>query len=86
MAISATPSEIAFAENVLAVLPEMPLYARVDLVPGLDGKPMLMELELVEPSLFLSFDAAAPAVFADAIERRLLQRQPLATQAVGVQV
>lgn len=29
------------------------LYARVDLVRELDGRPVLMELELVEPSLFL---------------------------------
>ena len=29
------------------------LYARVDLVDGDDGEPRLMELELVEPNLFL---------------------------------
>jgi len=29
------------------------LYARVDVAPGADGKPLVMELELVEPSLFL---------------------------------
>jgi len=42
------------------------LYARVDLVPGPEG-PMLMELELVEPSLFLETDLAAPARAAEAI-------------------
>ena len=31
----------------------VPLYARVDLVRGEDGKPCVLELELVEPSLFL---------------------------------
>lgn len=30
-----------------------PLYARVDVIPGADGRPQLMELELVEPSFFL---------------------------------
>lgn len=35
-----------------------PLYARVDLIDQADGKPMLLELELVEPSLFF---ATAPA-------------------------
>ncbi len=35
-----------------------PLYARVDLIDHTDGKPMLLELELVEPSLFF---ATAPA-------------------------
>lgn len=29
------------------------LYARIDLIRELDGTPVLMELELVEPSLFL---------------------------------
>jgi hypothetical protein len=30
-----------------------PAYARVDLARGADGRPLLMELEIVEPSLFL---------------------------------
>lgn len=43
-------------ETALRILRESglaPLYARVDLVRELDGRPVLMELELVEPSLFL---------------------------------
>jgi hypothetical protein len=31
-----------------------PLYARVDLVPGPAGDPILMELELVEPNFYLN--------------------------------
>ena len=46
------------------------LYARVDLV-RLDGAWALMELELVEPSLFLSHFAPAARALADAIARRL---------------
>jgi hypothetical protein len=46
------------------------LYARVDLVPGPSG-PLLMELELVEPSLFLDTDPAAAARVAAAIADRL---------------
>jgi O-ureido-D-serine cyclo-ligase len=42
------------------------LYARVDLVPGPDG-PVVLELELVEPSLFLATDPAAADRAADAI-------------------
>ena len=34
------------------------LYARVDLVETVDG-PVLMELELIEPDLFLTFYGAA---------------------------
>ena len=45
------------------------LYARVDLVATPDGW-AVMELELVEPSLFLSFDDAAAARLARAIARR----------------
>lgn len=43
-----------------------PLYARVDLLPGADG-PVIIELELTEPSVFVGFDDDAPERFADAI-------------------
>lgn len=51
-----TPAELDVAERALAAVPNAPelLYARVDLVDGEDGQPRVMELELVEPSLFLS--------------------------------
>lgn len=49
------------------------LYARVDLVPGPDG-PLLMELELVEPSLFLDLRDGAASRAADAIARHLRWR------------
>ncbi|GHB34432.1 ATP-grasp domain-containing protein [Streptomyces viridiviolaceus] len=50
-----TPAELSVAERALAAVPEAPelLYARVDLVDGADGRPCVMELELVEPNLFL---------------------------------
>ncbi|MFE0803959.1 RimK family alpha-L-glutamate ligase [Streptomyces sp. NPDC058812] len=49
------PAELAVAESALAAVPDAPelLYARVDLVDGEDGRPRVMELELVEPNLFL---------------------------------
>jgi glutathione synthase/RimK-type ligase-like ATP-grasp enzyme len=37
----------------VAVRGEAPLYGRVDIARGEDGAPMVMELELIEPSLFL---------------------------------
>lgn len=55
-------SELALAERTLAATTrlrqlEVPLpYARIDLLPGPDGQPCLLELELTEPSLF--FDQA----------------------------
>jgi glutathione synthase/RimK-type ligase-like ATP-grasp enzyme len=50
-----TPAELTVAERALAAVPDPSglLYARVDLVDGDDGTPRLMELELVEPNLFL---------------------------------
>ncbi|MER7741112.1 hypothetical protein ABTX34_22780 [Streptomyces sp. NPDC096538] len=50
-----TADELAVAEAALGAVPGAPdlLYARVDLVDGDDGRPRVMELELVEPNLFL---------------------------------
>lgn len=63
-----TEAQHAVAKAALAAAPTGPLlYARVDLIPGPDGEPLLTELELTEPSLFLSTDEGAPARFADAV-------------------
>ncbi|MFR9798256.1 ATP-grasp domain-containing protein [Streptomyces sp. MS06] len=50
-----TAAELSVAERALAAVPAADelLYARVDLVDGEDGRPCVMELELVEPNLFL---------------------------------
>ncbi|MEU2716811.1 hypothetical protein [Streptomyces sp. NPDC007205] len=50
-----TSAELAVAHKALAAVPggDGLLYGRVDLVDGEDGEPRLMELELVEPNLFL---------------------------------
>jgi hypothetical protein len=47
-----------FGDAVLAAVSRPWLYARVDLVET-DRGPMLMELELIEPDLFLTPTAAA---------------------------
>jgi hypothetical protein len=49
------------------------LYARVDLVPGPEGTPMVIELELTEPSLFLATSPRAADRFAAAVVERLRQ-------------
>lgn len=51
--------ERRFAARALAGLGPGLLYARVDVARGDDGSPMLMELELIEPSLFLVHSKAA---------------------------
>jgi len=57
--------EIALAEAALAVAPSSTTYARVDLVSTGRG-PVVMELELVEPALFLDADPRAAENFVDA--------------------
>ena len=58
-----TPAELAVAEQALSAIPGAPdlLYARVDLVDGENGEPRVMELELVEPNLFLSLHTGSVA-------------------------
>jgi hypothetical protein len=63
-----SPAERAVAEQVLAGLAR-PLYARVDLLPTVDG-PVVLECELAEPSLFLQYAPGAVDRLADAILRR----------------
>ena len=63
------PALIEFSQRVLAPIPQRTLYARVDLVELPNGQPAVMELELIEPSLYLSYDADSAARFADAIQR-----------------
>ena len=61
-------AERALADQVLAAVDEPLLYARVDLLAGQDG-PLLLELELTEPFLFLDFADGAADRFAAAIAR-----------------
>lgn len=47
--------ELALATSALAALPfGLPLYARVDMVRDGSGAPVVLEVELTEPSLFLA--------------------------------
>ena len=48
-----------------------PLYARIDLVPGTSGDPLLLELELAEPSLFLPQSDAGPERLVEAVQGEL---------------
>lgn len=78
---TASPSAdaVALAEDVLdaasallGILRAELLYARVDLVRGADGKPLLLELELTEPSLgFRQADPSAALRFASAVRQQL---------------
>jgi len=62
----------AQAARVLTTLDEMPLYARVDGVAR-GSAFLLMELELIEPNLFLAYGDGAADRFARAILGRIAQ-------------
>ena len=61
---------IEAGSKALAALAEVPLYARVDGIVR-DGEFLLMELELIEPNLFLDLQAGSPEAFASALAERL---------------
>jgi O-ureido-D-serine cyclo-ligase len=59
----------AFAAEVLAAVTArfgVPLYARVDIAADADGRPVLMELEAIEPNLYLATALGAAERFARA--------------------
>ena len=66
--VDAVPALVAASTAVMKSIEPVPLYARVDFVRH-QGRFVLMELELVEPSLYLRMDAGAPERFAAAFER-----------------
>ncbi|WP_089156133.1 ATP-grasp domain-containing protein [Micromonospora sp. NBS 11-29] len=74
---AATDEQRAVAEQVLAAVPggaDRLLYARVDLIPGPDGSPVLVEVELTEPSLFVGYADGAPDRLAEAVVTHLARR------------
>jgi hypothetical protein len=70
-AVEISPAEAALAVRALATVEGPLLYARVDAAPGPDGEPVVMELELLEPSLFFCQSPAALERFVAGIARRL---------------
>jgi O-ureido-D-serine cyclo-ligase len=64
--------ELAVAKAALAALSGGPLaYARVDLIRAADGSPVLLELELTEPSLFFPYGDGSADRFASTLVARL---------------
>lgn len=67
----AAPDELAFAERAAAACQPQPAYARIDVVRDNEGELAVMELELVEPELFLRFCPEAADVLAEHLSRVL---------------
>ena len=71
---SSSPAERAVADAALAAIPgrlDRVLYARVDVIPDASGEPVVLELELTEPSLFFRHDHTAAPRLAAALLARL---------------
>jgi hypothetical protein len=72
-----TPAQRATAQSVFDAVGDLvpgsavPLYARIDLVDDADGTPVVLELELTEPSLFLPQAPDAATNLVRAVEAEL---------------
>lgn len=66
---------VELAKAALAAAPAAATYARVDVLRGANGAFQVMEMELIEPALFLDGNARAEAAFADAVMRAVDQRR-----------
>jgi hypothetical protein len=70
-------AELGVAARALQAMPfETPLYARVDLIRDQNGEPVVLELELIEPSLFFPFEARGAHEFAAAVVKRATRSRP----------
>lgn len=69
-----TADLLATGEKLMQDISPTPLYARVDFVRTGDDEFAVVELELIEPSMYLRLAAHAPQMFAEAIHKWLLQQ------------
>lgn len=65
-------AQVEFAQRAMAACPSAPAYGRVDLVRDNHGNLAVMELELIEPELWLRNYPPAATAFADAIAKLVL--------------
>jgi glutathione synthase/RimK-type ligase-like ATP-grasp enzyme len=71
-AVQADAGLLDAGRTALRAIGHVPLYARADFVRANEGGGFwLMELELIEPSLYLRMDPGAPGRFARAIHERV---------------
>lgn len=70
VAVSPSTDLLEIAHTVFSHIEPLPVYGRGDWVRGPDGRFLLMELELIEPSLYLRTDSGAASRFAAAFNQR----------------
>ena len=68
--VAAVPERLLVetGDQVIRLVDPLPAYARADFVRGSDGRFLIMELELIEPSMYLRMDPQAPQRFAAAFD------------------
>ncbi|HLY09463.1 MAG TPA: hypothetical protein VKW04_09195 [Planctomycetota bacterium] len=64
---TASEAERALGQRAVQASPEPCLYARIDVIPGADGSPVVLEFEATEPSLFFAHSAGSATRCARAI-------------------
>ena len=67
----ASEAEIALAESAMHSCQPLPVYGRVDIMWDAAGMPMVSELELIEPEIWLRNHPPAAEYFAKAIMTRM---------------
>lgn len=68
VAVEPPPGLLKTSARVMQLVEPQPVYGRADFVRDADDMFLLMELELIEPSLYLRMDDGAPARFAAAFD------------------
>jgi glutathione synthase/RimK-type ligase-like ATP-grasp enzyme len=66
---------VALARAALAAAPAPATYARVDMIEGAEGELLIMELELIEPALWLQHSPDGGTAFAQAIKAAVAASQ-----------
>jgi len=66
-----TEQQKTIGKNIVGKLSALPLYGRTDLVRTDNNDFALMELELIEPSLYFNMDSESPNRFVKAFEKRI---------------
>jgi glutathione synthase/RimK-type ligase-like ATP-grasp enzyme len=69
--------ELQLAQKIIDTLSSPVLYARIDLVRDVDEQLRVMEVELVEPELWLTWMPTAAERFADVIAREVWQARSM---------
>ncbi len=70
--VQPSPDMLKTAEQALNAMPDSSLYARVDLI-RFNNEWAVMELELIEPSLYFTLDAQSPQRFVEAFKARMMR-------------